>query len=53
MEAKADLATIVISTHKKLWEGAFGDLKEWIDKKKSIQPNRLPCSAISMVMGTK
>ena len=53
MEAKADMAKLSMVEHRKLYDGVFKDLKDWIDTKKAIQPNRLPCSEVSMAMGTK
>ena len=44
---------ILMADHTKIWEGAFQDLKDWIDTKKPILPNRLPCSDASVVMGTR
>ena len=47
------MAKMVVTDHKAIWEGVFKDLKDWVDTKKPILPNRLPCSAISMEMGTR
>ena len=52
VEGKSDLAKITMVEHKAIWEGAFKELKDWIDSKKPILPNRLPCSETSTVMGT-
>ena len=52
MEAKSELAKIMMVDHKTIYEGVFKDLKDWIDTKKPIMPNRLPCSETSLVMGT-
>ena len=53
VEAKSELAKITVASHRELWENVFKDLKDWIDVKKAIHPNRLPCSEVSLVMGTK
>ena len=53
MEAKGDLAKILMVDHKKIWEGAFRDLKDWIETKKTISANRLPLSEVSVAMGTR
>ena len=50
--SKSELAKMLVVDHKKMYDGVFKDLKDWIDVKKAIQPNRLPCSEVSKVMGT-
>ena len=50
VEGKSELAKIVMVDHKTIWEGVFKDLKDWLDTKKPISPNRLPCSEVSVIM---
>ena len=52
-EVKDGLKEILLCEHQKLWDGVFRELKAWVDTKKPISTDLLPCSKISMLMGTK
>ena len=40
-----------LDEYKKMWLGLMGELKAWLDTKKPVAVNLLPCSLISVKMG--
>ena len=50
-ETKEGMKELQLNEYKKMWLGLMGELKAWLDTKKPVAVNLLPCSLISVKMG--